>query len=85
MLGIEPTTSSFNKKLLLGLLYFVLGIILSAVYLVYLVKSTTEYIQCFCTISGMIGIGIGFANIVLQKRRLFKFIWLVEKFINKSE
>lgn len=85
ILGIEPTTSSFNRELLLGFLYFIMGIIFSALYLVDLAKSTTECIQCFCTISGMIGIGIGFANIVIQKRRLFKFIYLVEELINHSE
>lgn len=44
-----------------------------------------DYILCFCIITALIGIGLCFLAIALQKQQLFNYIESVEELINKSK
>lgn len=89
MLGIEPTKSSqtfpLNPRLLFGFLLFNSAVLSTALYLVYLVNSILEYIQCFCILTALIEMSLCFTVIVLQKWRLFDYIECMERLINKSK
>lgn len=85
-LGIESTRSTkFNGKLCLAFLSFVLSIILNVLFLLNSAKSVMDYILCFCIMTALLGIGLCFSAIAMQKVQLFKYIGIVEKLINQSK
>lgn len=86
ILGIKPMQSPqiINRKLLTNFVIFVLSIASTVMYLGFSDPSMLDYILCFSTISSLIGIGLCFAIIVLQKTQLFNYIESVEELINKS-
>lgn len=86
ILGIKPTQSnqmySFSRKLFLGYLLLILGVVSSALFVVYSANNIMDYMQCFCTISALLSVGLCFSAIVLQKMRLFNYIESTEELIN---
>lgn len=86
MLDISPSeTNRFNWKIAIGFLLFNFNI-LSIIIVMFTLESDNlmGFVNGFCIASTLIEMDISFAALVLQQRKLFKFIEITENIIARS-
>lgn len=90
ILGISSTNQSaqklpFNRRVLIGLLFFGCIFTLQFVYIFQVASDFMEYTECICATSGNILIFVCFMAIVLGNTTLFECIDNLEQLIDTSK